>query len=274
LEKRRKDAEAALTPFMQRAAALDKELREERETTKSRLESLEKSISTLVQTLQTQAAPKPPSYNPETDPELDALDPVIATRLRRLHSSFDQRLVDQERRHKEELQAIKDQETRRAQEYAASQTNAYEQTWNETFAKLVPDYERFMGDKPEAYALSDWARRMPLEYGRAIANPKAFSPHFIAKVVDEFKATLAPASAPARQPSLGDLANAQLSGVAPVEVKLPEVINPLSEYEVRNAYAIVDKMYKDAVSLRGEARDAKLAEANGFMDRYKRQIQT
>ena len=97
---------------------------------------------------------------------------------------------------------------------------------------------------------------------------------FIAKVVDEFKATLAPASAPARQPSLGDLANAQLSGVAPVEVKLPEVINPLSEYEVRNAYAIVDKMYKDAVSLRGEARDAKLAEANGFMDRYKRQIQT
>ena len=273
LEKRRRDAEAALTPFMQRAAALDKELREERDTTKSRLETLEKSISNLVQTLQTQAAPKAPSYNPETDAELDSIDPMIAARLRKLHSSFDQKMFDQERRHKEELQAIRDQEAKRAQEYALSQASSYEQTWNETFAKLVPDYERFMGDKPEAFALTDWARRMPLEYGRAIASPRAFSPHFVAKVVDEYKATLTP-PAPPRQPSLGDLANAQLSGVAPVVAKVPELVNPLSEYEVKNAYAIVDKMYKDAVVLKGEARVAKLDEANKFMDRLQRQIQS
>ena len=273
LEKRRKDAEAALTPFMQRSAALQKELIEERETTKSRLESLEKSIANLVQTLQTQAAPKPPAYNPDTDPELDAVDPMIATRLRRMNSSFDQRIADVERRHREELQAIRDQDAKRAQEFAVSQASSYEQTWNETFTKLVPDYMRFTGDHPDAFALSEWARRMPLEYGRGIANPKAHSPHFVAKIIDEFKATLAPAVA-TRQPSLGDLANAQLGGVAPVEVKAPEVINPLSEYEVRNAYAIVDKMYKDAVSLKGEAREARLNEANNFMDRYKRQMST
>jgi hypothetical protein len=278
LEKRRKDAEAALTPWMQRSAALQNEVKaakEERESTQARLASLETNIANLVQTLQTQMAPKAPLYNPETDPELDALDPIIAVRLRKMNSTFDQRLADQERKYREDIQAIKDQDKRRAQELVASQTASYEQTWDETFTKLVPDYTRFMGDKPEAFALSDWARTMPLEYGIAIANPKKHSPHFVAKVVNEFKASLTPEPTPARQPSLGDLANAQLGGAVPPRVTLPEVVNPLTDYEIRNAQSILDKLYRSATDTKNKAvREAKLKEAEDFMERYKRQLQS
>ena len=272
LQKSYREAQQALTPVMQKNAVLLRDLKDERESTQAELKSLKETLAELTQFIK-QPTRREPVYEPEVDTELESLDPMIAERFRRFNRSTQDRIAEMERKHQTELQAIRDEEKKRQESIAAQQANRSQQNWLDTFKKMVPDYTDFMANGPKAVAFTEWAHQQPDEYDLAISAPMAYSPFFVAKMINEYKSSLVPTPTPARQPSLGDLASRSLSGTAPVKIATREVENPLSEYEIRNATAIMDKMTRDALATKDkEVRAAKLSEANEFMARFERSM--
>ena len=267
LQKSYKEATQALTPFMQKGALLAKELKEERETTQSELKSLRETLAELMQAVK-QPKPQVASYEPERDDELESLDPIIADRLRRMSQATKQQLEAVERKHQAELQAIRDQEQQRQSALLEHQAQTQQQAWYDVFTKLVPDYKDFMMDGPKGQPLTDWAMQMPAEYLNAISKPNQHTPFFVAKVINEFKASMLPAARPTRKPSLGDLAATSL-GSAPTRIGPPQPERPLTEYEIKNAQPIMDRLMRDATNtkLSPTVRAQKAAEAQDFMER-------
>lgn len=268
LQKQYREASQALTPFMQRSAALANDLKAERETTKSELDGLKNQLAELKELLR---KPQVSAYEPEQDTELESLDPVIADRLRRLNMATNQRLEAMERKHQAELQELRLQEQQRQEALANHQNMTRQQTWDEVFTRLVPDYMDYADGGPKGPALAAWTNQMPTEYGNAIARPRDHTPFFVAKVVNEFKASQMPVGAPSRQPAPGDLA-AQISGSAPTRVETRPQEPPLTGDEIRNAQSIMDKLMREATNTKNskEIRELKLAEANNFMARFER----
>lgn len=275
LQKSYREASQALTPALQKGAALHKELQEERESTKAELKSLRETLAMLTDLVKQGNKPAPVAYEPELDNELETIDPIIADRLRRFNQTTTMKMEELERKHQAEIQAIRDQDRQRQETINANQSALRQQNWDEIFTKLVPDYVDFLPDGSKGKTLVDWVERMPAEYSNAIINPRAHTPFFVAKVIDEFKASLAPTPTPARQPSLGDLATRAL-GNAPTRVETPAPERPLTDYEVKNAQSIMDKLMRDATNTKNpkDMREQKLAEANDFMSRFERLTKT
>jgi hypothetical protein len=273
LQKSYREATQALTPFMQKGALLAKELKEERETTQSELKSLKDTLAELMQEIK---RPKPQSqvvYEPERDDELESLDPIIADRLRRMNQATKQQLEAVERKHQAELQELRAQEEQRQSALLQHQANTQQQAWYDVFTKLVPDYKDFMMDGSKGQALTDWAMQMPTEYLNAISKPNQHTPFFVAKVINEFKASILPAQGKARKPSLGDLAAASL-GSAPSRIEPPQPERLLTDYEIKNAQSIMDKLMRDATNTKFSptVREQKAAEAQDFMERIQAQM--
>lgn len=268
LQKSYREATQALTPFMQRSAALAKDLKEERESTQSELKALKETLAELMQAVK-QPRPAAPVYEPERDDELESLDPIIAERFRRMSQATKQQLEAVERKHQAELQAIRDQEKIKENLLLEQQARNQQKAWYDAFTKLVPDYKDFMMDGPSGQALTDWAMQMPTEYLNAISRPNEHTPFFVAKVINEFKASRLPAARSAKKPSLGDLAATSL-GSAPTRMEPPQPVRPLSDYEVKNAQSIMDKLMRDATNTKNSPgmREQKLVEAQDFMARF------
>lgn len=274
LRKRYEDANRALTPFQQKAARLDKELREEREATRLEIQSLKELVTNLAQTVTAASLPKPePMYDPDLDSELDNIDPMLAERFRRLNRSVSQQNLTATQRLMQEIEDLKRKEQERQNESRLSMAQNQEQVWDATFTRLVPDFQQFLPGTPHGQNLATWAANMAPEYAAAIETPKSFSPSFVAQVINAYKASLRPA-APARKPSLGDLANPVLSGSAPVKVSAIEPESWCSDYEMQNAPKIMDSMMRQATSAKHkEDRAALLQEANDFSEKYQRTLQ-
>jgi hypothetical protein len=271
LQQSYREAQKALTPAFQKAAALHNELKEERESTKAEIKSLKDQLAELATMLKQSVKPAVPAYEPEFDDELNTLDPVVADRLRRFSQTTSRRMEELERKHQQEIQAIRDQERKNQEALAAHQDSVRQQTWEDVFTKLVPDFADYLSGTPKGKALGDWGDRMPVEYANAINNPRAHTPFFVAKVVNEFKSSQTPAQPPARVPASGDLAAKGL-GNAPTRVEPPAQEQPLSTYEIQNAQQIMDRMMRDATNTKNspEMRAQKLAEANAFMERFEK----
>lgn len=271
LQKSYKEATQALTPFMQRSAALAKDLKEERESTQSELKSLRETLAELMQVVK---QPKQvASYEPERDDELESLDPIIADRLRRMSQATKQQLEAVERKHQAELQIIRDQDKQRESVMLEQQAQSQQKAWYDAFTKLVPDYKDFMMDGPQGQPLTDWAMQMPTEYLNAISRPNDHTPFFVAKVINEFKASRMPAMRQNKKPSLGDLASTSL-GSAPTRVEPPQPARLLTEYELKNAQPIMDRLMREARNTKNspEVREQKAAEAQDFMARIEDQM--
>ena len=273
LQKSYKEATQALTPFMQRSAALAKDLKEERESTQSELKSLKETLAELMQAVKQPKAQAQVVYEPERDDELESLDPIIADRLRRMNQATKQQLEAVERRHQAELQALREQEEQRKADLIAERTTNQQRTWFEVFTKLVPDYKEFMMDGPKGQPLTDWAMQMPTEYLNAISSPQAHTPFFVAKVINEFKASMLPVAGKAKKPSLGDLAAVSL-GSAPTRVEPPQPERLLTDYEIKNAQSIMDRLMRDSTNTKNSPamRAQKAAEAQDFMERIQAQM--
>ena len=268
LQKQYREACQALTPAMQRSAVLAQDLKTERETTKSQLESLAAQMAELKELFK---KPQASAYEPELDTELETLDPVIADRFRRFSMTTKQQMEAMERKHQAELQELRNQEQQRQEALVNHQNVTRQQTWDEVFTRLVPDYMDYADGGSKGPALAAWTSQMPMEYHNAIARPREHTPFFVAKVVNEFKASQMPVGAPSRQPAPGDLA-AQISGSAPTRVETRTQEPPLTPDEIRNAQSIMDKLMRDATNTKipKEIRELKMAEANNFMARFER----
>jgi hypothetical protein len=272
LQKGYREAQQALTPALQKAAALQNRLKEEQETTKAELKTLREMLAEMATTIKQQNTPPPPPvYRPEEDEELAYLDPVIADRFRRFSQGTQESLAALERKHQAEIQSIRDQEKTRLEALANEQAMARQQNWNETFVRLVPDYQDYLPEGSKGHALAEWANQMPAEYMQAIGNPFAHTPFFVAMVINQFKSSLAPTATPARQPKPGDLATRSL-GAAPVKIVPPQPEVPLSADQIRNAQKIMDGLMREATNLKNskEVREQKAAEAQDFMARFER----
>jgi hypothetical protein len=268
LQKQYREACQALTPAMQRSAVLAQDLKTERETTKSQLDSLTTQIAELKELFK---KPQASAYEPELDTELETLDPVVADRFRRLSMTTKQQMEAMERKHQAELQELRDQERQRQEALLQHQNTTRQQTWDDVFTKLVPDYMDYADGGAKGPALVAWTQQMPAEYSAAIVNPRGHTPFFVAKVVNEFKASQMPVGTSSRQPAPGDLA-AQISGSAPTRVETRTQEPPLTTDEIRNAQSIMDKLMREATNTKNskEIRDLKMAEAKNFMTRFER----
>lgn len=271
LQKSYREAQQALTPALQKAAALNRRLEEEQATTQAELKAMRETLAHLTDLVKQRNEPVVPIYRPEEDDELAALDPIVADRFRRFSQSSQERLNAIEAKHQKEIQELKDQEKDRQKAMDEARSSAMQQNWNDTFVKLVPDYQDFLPGAPKAEALSLWANTMPAEYAGAIGNPRAYTPFFLAMVINQFKATSAPATAPTRQPAAGDLATRSL-GTAPARIVPPQQDPPLTADQVRNAQKIMDGLMRAARDLKNspEIRMQKSAEAADFMARFER----
>ncbi len=272
LQKSYREAQQALTPALQKAAALQKRLDEEQGTTKAELKTLRDKLDEMTNIIKQQNTPPPaPVYRPEEDTELDALDPIIADRFRRFSQGTKESLAALERKHQAEIQAIRDQEKVRLDALASEQASARQQNWSETFTRLVPDYQDYLPEGPKGHSLVEWANQMPAECMQAISNPFAHTPFFVAMVINQFKTSQNPLPSPARQPAAGDLATRSL-GAAPVKIVPPQPEVPLTTDEIRNAQKIMDNLMREATNLKNpvEIREQKAAQAKDFMARFER----
>ena len=273
-KKRSEDAMRALTPAQQKAARLDKELREERESTKSELNSLKEMIATLAQTVATANLPKQePLYDPDLDSDLDNIDPMLAERLRKLSRSVSQSSRNSEMELKREIEVLKQRDAERQKLAESTQIKAQEQAWETTFTQLVPDFAQFLPGTPHGQNLATWAATMAPEYSNAIENPKSYTPFFIAQIINAYKSNLRGNTTPSKRPSLGDIANPALTGSAPVKVSAPEPESFCTTFEMQNATKIMDEMMRKATATKNRGdREALLASAQEFSDKYQRTL--
>ena len=253
-------AQGTLTPIQQKAALLEKELRAEREKSNAVIQELKNSIGSLVEEIKNLKTPKEPVYDPDRDPELDQIDPVMADRFRKMNRSSRQQIEEIERRHAAELAAIREQETKRQKDIEATEATRFQAEWESVFSRLVPDWSNFVTGSPMGQSLFDWACKVAPEYANAVLNPYTVSPPFLANVINTFKSSM---NAPvAKKPSLGDIANPQLTGSAPLRQTAPEPERLCTEYEMQN----VRKIHEDL------CRKHKMAEADDLLERYQRTL--
>ncbi len=252
-EKRRREAQAALSPAQQKAATMRKKLDakdEVFESVKNELAELKALVAKLATqpTQQVPAAPDPLAGLEETDPDL-------ASRLRALKEELRSELkqtapapeVDEIRQH---LDAIKQQAAER--EFAA-----FKAEHDAAVCRLQPDLPVLLSTPEGAKDLADWLAKQPPVVQAIMQNPYAHTPYDMSFVIDQYKRSKRSPSA-AKKPSLGDLAaKASLSPVTP----LLETNNDpalLSDEQVRN----IDRL------IEAEAKKGKEGNPEALLERY------
>lgn len=263
-KKRFADATRALTPSQQKAALLSKEIKEERENNAAALRQLQEQLAEIKASIVSNARREDvaPVYRPEDDPDFARENPDVAERFSLLTKSFNQRLEQVQQEASSKIAAIEERHLRTQKAVEEERQQLYVQNWDKELRRLVPDIDSFMPGAIHGQALVDWGMTIAPEYARAISDPYAHTPQFVAQVINAFKTSNGIVPVNGRRPSLGDLANPSLTGSSRVTVEVPEPANLLTDYQMANIKDLVDQAFRD--------KNHKLG--NDLMDRYQKTL--
>lgn len=197
-------------------------------------------------------APAVTGYRAANDPELANADPGMANRLENVSTVLEQKLKEQQEAFDRRIAQMEKAQEERNRAIEAQRVETYQRAWVTEIRQRVPDFESFLPGTPAGRELSQWAQQIP-EYADAICgNPYRHSPHFVAQIIGQFKSLHA--TAPAKTPSLADIAAPVLGAQAPVNVQAPVPDGPmLNETQMATAWEDANQLYAQGYEKKGDA---------------------
>ena len=217
LEDRYRNAQAALSPAQQNAAALRKKLSASEQAAEDLRQEFKERMDRIEQLLQERATPPPMVLSQAsslTDP-LDGLaevDPDLDRRLRALQERQQAELAKVRAETERLNKALEAREAADREAYY----RAYMAEHDAKVTSLVPEFKTLVGTEEGRKAIETWMQSQPPMVVQALRNPYETEPHNVAYALNLFKSQQKSLNG-GRKPSLGDLAaTAKLSPATPL----------------------------------------------------------